>query len=174
MFGDGRGFFFEAYNQARYAEHGLPTFVQDNLSRSRRGVLRGMHFQNPNPQGKLVSVLEGEVYDVAVDVRVGSPYFGEWVGVYLSVENKRQLYVPEGFAHGFLVTGEDALFHYKCTAYYNPKTEHSLFWNDPKVGIDWPPVELILSEKDRVGCPLGEMPDGSLPLYRDADVRPEG
>jgi dTDP-4-dehydrorhamnose 3,5-epimerase len=174
VFGDARGFFLETYNQARYTGHGLPPFVQDNLSHSKKGVLRGMHFQNPNPQGKLLSVLEGEVYDVAVDVRVGSPRFGAWVGVSLSAENKRQLYVPEGFAHGFLVTGETALFLYKCTAYYSPETEHSLLWNDPEVGIEWPTIEPVLSEKDRAGRPLSEMPEGALPLYLGPDARPGG
>lgn len=171
VFGDARGFFFEAYNRARYEAHGLPPFVQDNLSRSQKGVLRGMHFQNPNPQGKLVSVLEGEIYDVVVDVRVGSPSFGNWDGVYLSAENKRQLYIPEGFAHGFLVTGDTALFHYKCTAYYSPKTEHSLLWNDPEIGIDWPSAEPALSSKDRAGLPLAEMSAGALPLYRETGAR---
>lgn len=174
VFGDARGFFFEAYNRARYEDYGLPPFVQDNLSRSGRGVLRGMHFQHPNPQGKLVSVLEGEVYDVAVDVRAGSPSFGRWVGVYLSDENKRQLYVPEGFAHGFLVTGESALFFYKCTAYYSPETEHALLWNDPGIGVDWPSAEPTLSSKDRAGLPLAQMPAGALPSYPEADVRTDG
>lgn len=174
VFGDARGFFFEAYNQVRYEEHGLPPFVQDNLSRSEKGVLRGMHFQHPNPQGKLVSVLEGEVYDVAVDVRVGSPSFGRWVGAYLSAENKRQLYVPEGFAHGFLVTGETALFFYKCTAYYSPETERSLLWNDPEIGIDWPSAGPTLSSKDRAGIPLAQMPAGALPPYQDAGARTGG
>jgi dTDP-4-dehydrorhamnose 3,5-epimerase len=139
VFGDDRGFFMETWNRERYAEAGIPTeFVQDNLSFSRKGVLRGLHFQDPNPQGKLVSVLQGEVFDVAVDVKRDSPTFGKWVGVNLSFENKRQLYVPEGFAHGFCVTSEFALFSYKCTDSYSPKKERILMWNDPDVGIDWP------------------------------------
>ena len=165
VFGDARGFFLETYNHARYHEHGLPSFVQDNLSYSERGVLRGLHFQNPKPQGKLVSALEGEVFYVAVDVRLGSPAFGQWTGVYLSAENKRQLYIPEGFAHGFVVTEDAALFSYKCTAYYNPKTEHSVLWNDPDIGIDWPVDSPVLSGKDRAGRPLGQIPAGSLPEY---------
>ena len=165
VFGDARGFFLETYNEARYREHGLPAFVQDNLSYSERGVLRGLHFQHPNAQGKLVSVLQGEVFDVAVDVRVGSPTFGRWTGVYLSGENKRQLYVPEGFAHGFVVTGDAALFQYKCTAYYSPKTEHSLLWNDPDIGIEWPVDKPSLSAKDRAALPLSEIPAERLPRY---------
>lgn len=165
VFGDERGFFFEVYNEARYAECGLPRFVQDNLSRSRGGVLRGLHFQNPNPQGKLVSVLEGEIFDVAVDVRVGSPTFGCWTGVYLSAKNKRQLYVPEDFAHGFAVTGETALVHFKCTAYYSPETEGVVLWNDPEVGIEWPVTGPVLSGKDRAARPLRELPEGVLPRY---------
>jgi dTDP-4-dehydrorhamnose 3,5-epimerase len=165
VFGDARGFFLETYNRARYEKHGLPAFVQDNLSYSERGVLRGLHFQHPKAQGKLVSVLQGEVFDVAVDVRVGSPSFGEWTGVYLSGENKRQLYVPEGFAHGFVVTGDAALFHYKCTACYSPQTERSVLWNDPEIGIEWPVDEPALSAKDRAALPLGEIPAERLPRY---------
>ena len=139
VFGDDRGFFMETWNGRRYEEAGLPgRFVQDNLSYSARGVLRGLHFQNPQAQGKLVSVLRGEVFDVAVDIRVGSPTFGEWTGVTLSAENKRQFYVPPEFAHGFLVTGEDALFFYKCTDYYAPSAEGIVLWNDPEIGIEWP------------------------------------
>jgi dTDP-4-dehydrorhamnose 3,5-epimerase len=131
VFGDERGFFMKTWNQTRYEEVGLPPrFVQDNLSFSTRGVLRGLHFQNPDQQGKLVQVLQGEVFDVALDIRVGSPTFGEWEGVILSSENKRQFYVPEGFAHGFLVTGDrSALFSYKCTAQYNPSAEKFVLWN---------------------------------------------
>jgi dTDP-4-dehydrorhamnose 3,5-epimerase len=131
VFGDERGFFMKTWHQTRYEEVGLPPrFVQDNLSFSTRGVLRGLHFQHPDQQGKLVQVLQGEVFDVAVDIRVGSPTFGEWEGVILSSENKRQFYVPEGFAHGFLVTGHrSALFSYKCTAQYNPSAEEFVLWN---------------------------------------------
>jgi dTDP-4-dehydrorhamnose 3,5-epimerase len=168
VFGDARGFFMETWNQARYEDAGLPTrFVQDNLSFSTGGVLRGLHFQNPDQQGKLVQVLEGEVFDVAVDIRVGSPTFGEWEGVTLSSENRRQFYVPEGFAHGFLVTGIHALFSYKCTAKYNQSAEGFVLWNDPEIGIDWP-VEGIptLSDKDRDARPLGQVPAEQLPRYK--------
>jgi dTDP-4-dehydrorhamnose 3,5-epimerase len=166
VFGDERGFFMETWHADRYGEAGIPRhFVQDNLSFSRRGVLRGLHFQHPDQQGKLVYVLQGEVYDVAVDIRVGSPTFGEWVAATLSSENKRQLYVPEGFAHGFLVTSDVALFAYKCTAKYNAKAEAVVLWNDPKIGIEWPVDAPVLSEKDRAALPLGEMPVERLPRY---------
>ena len=166
VFGDERGFFMETWNGKRYEEAGLPgRFVQDNLSYSARGVLRGLHFQNPQPQGKLVSVLRGEVFDVAVDIRVGSPTFGEWTGVTLSAENKRQFYVPPEFAHGFLVTGEDALFFYKCTDYYAPSAEGIVLWNDPEIGIEWPTDTPTLSGRDSEAPPLREMPRGILPHY---------
>ena len=166
VFGDERGFFMETWNGRRYEEAGLPgRFVQDNLSYSARGVLRGLHFQNPQPQGKLISVLRGEVFDVAVDVRVGSPTFGEWTSVTLSAENKRQFYVPPDFAHGFLVTGEDAIFFYKCTDYYAPSSEGILLWNDPEIGIEWPTDAPSLSERDGKAPPLREMLEGSLPRY---------
>ena len=166
VFGDERGFFMETWNGRRYEEAGLPgRFVQDNLSYSARGVLRGLHFQNPQPQGKLVSVLRGEVFDVAVDIRVGSPTFGEWTGVTLSAENKRQFYVPPDFAHGFLVTSEDALFFYKCTDYYAPSAEGIVLWNDPEIGIEWPTDAPTLSERDSKAPPLREIPEGSLPHY---------
>jgi dTDP-4-dehydrorhamnose 3,5-epimerase len=166
VFGDERGFFMETWNGRRYEEAGLPgRFVQDNLSYSARGVLRGLHFQNPQPQGKLISVLRGEVFDVAVDVRVGSPTFGEWTSVTLSAENKRQFYVPPDFAHGFLVTGEDAIFFYKCTDYYAPSSEGILLWNDPEIGIEWPTDAPTLSERDGKAPPLREMLEGSLPRY---------
>lgn len=152
VFGDERGFFMETWNQQRFEE--LVTkrktpFVQDNHSKSRQGILRGLHYQTENTQGKLVRVISGEVFDVAVDIRKGSETFGQWVGVYLSAENRRQLWVPEGFAHGFYVTSEEAEFVYKCTDYYNPKAEHSIIWNDPNIGIEWPiTIEPSLSEKD--------------------------
>jgi dTDP-4-dehydrorhamnose 3,5-epimerase len=166
VFGDERGFFMESYNAGRYAEAGLPeSFVQDNLSFSRRGVLRGLHFQNPQPQGKLVSVLRGEVFDVAVDIRVGSPTFGRWAGVTLSAENKRQFYVPPDFAHGFVVTSDVALFYYKCTDYYAPHAEGSVLWNDPEIGIEWPIESPTLSEKDRAAPTLREKPEDALPRY---------
>ena len=166
VFGDERGFFMEIWHAERYEEAGLPShFVQDNLSFSQRGVLRGLHFQNPDQQGKLVYVLQGEAYDVAVDIRVGSPTFGEWEAVVLSSENKRQLYVPEGFAHGFLVTSSTALFAYKCTARYNAQAEASVLWNDPQIGIEWPVERPVLSEKDRAAPPLAQMPAERLPRY---------
>ncbi|MDP8947480.1 MAG: dTDP-4-dehydrorhamnose 3,5-epimerase [Actinomycetota bacterium] len=167
VFGDERGFFMETWHRARYEEAGLPgRFVQDNLSFSAGGVLRGLHFQNPDQQGKLVQVLQGEVFDVAVDIRVGSPTFGEWEGLILSSENKRQFYVPEGFAHGFLVTGDRALFAYKCTAKYNPGAEGFVLWNDPEIGIEWPlQAPPVLSEKDRTAQPLSKIPVEQLPRY---------
>src|SRR5690554_3325494 len=149
VFGDSRGFFLESYNRRRYRDAGIDfEFVQDNFSLSRRGTLRGMHFQNPQPQGKLVSVCQGEVFDVAVDIRRDSPTFGRWFGVTLSAENRRQLFVPPGFAHGFVVTSEQALFHYKCTDFYAPKCELGFRWDDPDVGIKWPVENPILSQRD--------------------------
>jgi dTDP-4-dehydrorhamnose 3,5-epimerase len=169
VFGDDRGFFMETWNCRRYENFGVPDrFVQDNLSFSARGVLRGLHFQNPMAQGKLVSVLRGEVFDVAVDIRLGSPTFGRWTGVTLSAENKRQFWVPEGFAHGFVVTSEDALFSYKCTDYYAPEHDGSILWNDPEIGIDWPVDNPTLSGKDAEAPPLAAMPEGSLPTYETA------
>ena len=156
VFGDDRGYFFESWSAQRYAELGLPSaFVQDNVSRSRRGTLRGLHMQSPpHAQGKLVFVLEGEVFDVAVDVRVGSPTFGRHVGQTLSANNRRQMYVPPGYAHGFCVVSEHALFAYKCTDYYVPAAELSVLWNDPDIGIAWPIAEPLLSERDAAGTPL--------------------
>ena len=161
VFGDERGFFMETWQQKKFEElvvHSPCTFVQDNHSKSAKGILRGLHFQCENTQGKLVRVISGEVYDVAVDVRKNSPTYGQWVGVYLSAENKRQLWVPEGFAHGFYVTSEEAEFVYKCTDYYNPKAEVSLQWNDPALGIDWPlDGEPLLSDKDANASPLTDI-----------------
>lgn len=163
VFGDARGFFLETYQAERYAEHGIPpSFVQDNLSRSVKGTLRGLHFQEPRPQGKLVSVLRGAVVDVAVDIRRGSPTFGKAVAVELSEENRRQLWVPPGFAHGFCVTSESADFAYKCTDYYQPKFDAGIAWNDPDLGIDWPVQTPIISEKD-----------SKLPRLKDAPRLPE-
>lgn len=158
VFGDERGFFFEVYNQATFAKLGLPTeFVQDNHSGSQKGVLRGLHYQIQQPQGKLVRVLRGAIYDVAVDLRRGSKQFGQWVGVELSAENKRQLWVPPGFAHGFLTLTEFAEVSYKVTQLYAPEHERSLLWSDPALGIAWPLTgEPTLSAKDRAGVPLGE------------------
>jgi dTDP-4-dehydrorhamnose 3,5-epimerase len=159
VFGDARGFFMETWNRRRYREAGLDfDFVQDNLSVSRRGILRGLHFQNPTPQGKLVSVLQGEVFDVAVDLRQSSPTFGKWHATPLSAENKRQFFIPPGFAHGFQVLSESAMFHYKCTDFYSPKDEMTLRWDDPDIGIQWPATEPILSEKDTKGLRLRDLP----------------
>ena len=166
VFGDSRGFFMETWNQARYAELGLPAaFVQDNMSFSQKGVLRGLHFQNPNSQGKLVYVLQGEVFDVAVDIRVGSPTFGKSVGVTLSSENKRQFYIPAGFAHGFCLTSDTALFAYKCTELYQPKLEYGVSWNDPDLGIKWPIDNPLLSEKDLIYPKLKDIELALLPRY---------
>ena len=167
VFGDARGFFMETFQAERYAEAGMPAFVQDNLSRSRRGVLRGLHYQEPQAQGKLVYVLEGEVFDVAVDIRHGSPSFGQWHGVTLSAENKRQFYVPPGFAHGFVVTSEAALFAYKCTALYEPRFEHSIRWDDPGIGIEWPVGEPELSAKDAAAPTLDALAEGELPRFEE-------
>ena len=166
VFGDGRGFFMESFSVARYADVGIrEAFVQDNVSRSGRGVLRGLHFQHPHGQAKLVWVLEGEVFDVAVDVRVGSPTFGRWCGEYLSADNKRQLYIPAGFAHGFVVTSDTALFSYKCTDYYHPETERTLRWDDPRIGIEWPASDVELSAKDREAPLLDAIAPDLLPPY---------
>ncbi|WP_163935295.1 dTDP-4-dehydrorhamnose 3,5-epimerase [Paraferrimonas sp. SM1919] len=155
VFGDERGFFMETWNQKQFEElvTGKPTpFVQDNHSKSAKGILRGLHYQTENTQGKLVRVVSGEVFDVAVDMRKGSSTFGQWVGVYLSEENKRQLWVPEGFAHGFYVTSDKAEFVYKCTDYYNPNAEVSIKWDDPSIGVEWPLQEApLLSAKDQHG-----------------------
>ncbi|MCI8633162.1 MAG: dTDP-4-dehydrorhamnose 3,5-epimerase [Lachnospiraceae bacterium] len=152
-FGDARGYFMETYNEKDFHEAGLDMrFVQSNESRSCRGVLRGLHFQKKYPQGKLVRVTKGEVFDVAVDLRRNSSTFGQWRGVYLSEENKRQFYVPEGFAHGFYVTSEVAEFVYQVTNLYHPEDEGALFWNDPQVGVEWPlidGIDVLLSEKDQ-------------------------
>jgi dTDP-4-dehydrorhamnose 3,5-epimerase len=167
VFGDARGFFFESWNAQRYAAAGIrEAFVQDNVSRSARGVLRGLHLQQPGAQGKLVGVLEGEVFDVAVDVRRGSPHFGRAVTVRLSAADHRQLYVPPGFAHGFQVLSDSALFSYKCTEYYRPETEISIAWDDPDLAIEWPLAAPVLSEKDRRGCRLRELAPDQQPEYR--------
>lgn len=164
VFRDDRGYFFESWNHERYRGAGVPAgFVQDNVSVSKRGVLRGLHYQQPGSQGKLVGVLQGEVFDVAVDIRAGSPTFGRWMARVLSAENGLQLFIPEGFAHGFVVLSEVAVFSYKCTDYYDPAAEGTVLWNDPALGIDWPVWEPILSPKDREGKPLGEIPPESLP-----------
>jgi dTDP-4-dehydrorhamnose 3,5-epimerase len=159
VFEDGRGFFFESYQKERFREAGLRLeFVQDNLSRSAYGTIRGLHYQRHKPQGKLVQVVRGTVFDVAVDLRKASPTFGRWHGFELSDRNHRQLYIPPGFAHGFCVTSPDgADFFYKCTDYYDPVDERTLLWNDTAVGIEWPDVgEPILSPKDQRGTPLSQ------------------
>ena len=163
VFEDERGFFMETWNARRYRQHGLPErFVQDNVSFSRKGVLRGLHFQNPHPQGKLVSVLRGEVFDVAVDLRKDSPTFGQWTSVILSAENHRQFYVPEGFAHGFAVLSDAALVHYKCTDFYDPAGDAGLRWDDPDLAIDWPVKDPVLSAKDAAAPLLKEVPEERL------------
>ena len=153
VYGDHRGYFMETYNQKEFEEASLDmVFVQDNESRSKKGVLRGLHFQKKNPQGKLVRVIEGEVFDVVVDLRKSSETFGQWYGVLLTAENKKQFYIPEGFAHGFVVKSETATFVYKCTKLYDPTDEGGLMWNDPAIGIDWQipeKMEVLLSEKDK-------------------------
>lgn len=153
IFGDKRGYFMETYNYNDFKAAGLEmVFVQDNQSSSRKGVLRGLHFQKTHPQGKLVRVIKGEVFDVVVDLRKGSKTYGKWVGVILSSENKKQFYIPEGFAHGFLVLSEVAEFCYKCTDFYHPEDEGGVAWDDPDIGIEWPMEgidEIILSEKDK-------------------------
>jgi len=163
VFGDTRGFFMETWNRRRYAEVGLELgFVQDNISVSRRGALRGLHFQNPNSQGKLVSVLQGEVFDVAVDLRQSSPTFGRWHGLNLSSENKLQFFVPPGFAHGFAVLSDTAMFHYKCTDFYSPRDEMTIHWDDPEIGIEWPVANPTLSGKDLNSLRLSEVPKDRL------------
>jgi dTDP-4-dehydrorhamnose 3,5-epimerase len=168
VFGDERGFFMETWNQNEFEKKvtGKETlFVQDNHSKSKKGILRGLHYQTENTQGKLVRVISGEVFDVAVDMRKGSPTFGEWVGEYLSASNARQLWVPEGFAHGFYVTTDTAEFVYKCTDFYNPSKEISLSWNDPILGIDWPIGEIVLlSDKDKQALCLNKAP--TLPFVK--------
>jgi dTDP-4-dehydrorhamnose 3,5-epimerase len=166
VFGDARGFFYESYNKAKWIEAGIDVdFVQSNVSRSARGVLRGLHYQWPNPQGKLVSVLEGEVYDVAVDIRRGSPTFGQSVGVMLTADNHRHFWIPEGFAHGFCVVSDFATFTYQCTALYDPKADAGIRWNDAALGIDWPISAPLLSDKDGRTPLLRDVPPEQLPVY---------
>lgn len=166
VFGDERGFFFETWNAERFQERGLPgNFVQSNVSSSARGVLRGLHFQWPRPQGKLVSVLEGEVYDVAVDIRRGSPTFGRWEAVVLSAENRKQFWIPEGFAHGFAVLSERALFSYLCTDVYVKEADAGIRWNDADIAIDWPISAPTLSAKDENAPFLKDIAEDRLPVY---------
>lgn len=163
---DARGFFFESWHAEKFAAAGLDArFVQDNHSRSQRGTLRGLHAQIARPQGKLVRASQGEIYDVAVDIRRGSPTFGQHVGVVLSAENFLQLWIPEGFAHGFCVLSEFADLQYRCTDFYDPTSELTVAWDDPALGIDWPIEDPLLSEKDRRGTRLGDCPEAHLPVY---------
>lgn len=166
IFGDKRGFFLETYREDILHEAGInERFVQDNQSRSRRGVLRGLHYQLVQPQGKLVRVTRGEVFDVAVDIRRGSPTFGQWYGTTLNEESMRMMYVPPGFAHGFLVLSEIADFFYKCTNYYHPQSEQGILWNDLEIGIQWPMTEVELSEKDKQNPLLSVQLTEWLPAY---------
>jgi dTDP-4-dehydrorhamnose 3,5-epimerase len=166
VFGDERGFFYESFNQDKLAAIGLsPRFVQGNVSRSSRGVLRGLHYQWPKPQGKLVSVLEGEVWDAAVDVRRGSPTFGRWTAVVLSADNKRHFWIPEGFAHGFVTLSESALFTYVCTDTYDRAADAGICWNDADLAIDWPVSAPLLSDKDAALPWLADVPEGRLPVH---------
>jgi dTDP-4-dehydrorhamnose 3,5-epimerase len=167
MHRDTRGFFMETWQRERYQTAGIPAeFAQDNISQSTRGVLRGLHFQNPKPQGKLVTVIQGEIFDVAVDIRVGSPHFGKWTGILLSAEKGTQFWVPPGFAHGFCVTSTTATVSYKCSDIYYAEHEGSVLWNDPDIGISWPKMEeYFISEKDKKGFPLKAAPAGKLPRY---------
>jgi len=166
VFGDSRGFFFETWNAERYAEQGLPgNFVQSNVSSSARGVLRGLHYQWPRPQGKLVTVLQGEVYDVAVDIRQGSPTFGRWEAFILSGENRRQLWIPPGFAHGFAALSDTALFNYLCTDVYVKEADAAIRWNDAELAVDWPLSAPSLSAKDQQAPFLQDIPKDRLPVY---------
>ena len=167
VFGDDRGSFFESFNLDRLAEHGLaPRFVQGNVSSSQRGVLRGLHYQWPNPQGKYVSVVEGEVWDVAVDIRRGSPTYGQWAAVVLSAENRRHFWIPEGFAHGFVALSERAVFTYLCTATYDASADANIRWDDPQLAIDWPVSEPLLSPKDSAAPLLASIEPERLPVYQ--------
>ena len=169
VFGDARGFFYESFNHDKLSAAGLDlAFVQGNVSQSSRGVLRGLHYQWPKPQGKLVSVLEGEVWDVAVDIRRGSPTFGRWTAVVLSAENKRHFWIPEGFAHGFVVLSERALFTYLCTQTYDRAADAAIRWDDAQLAVDWPVGAPLVSEKDAAAPFLADVPAGRLPDYHPA------
>jgi dTDP-4-dehydrorhamnose 3,5-epimerase len=163
---DARGFFYESFHVGKYKAIGIDAhFVQSNVSRSVRGVLRGLHYQWPHPQGKLVSVLEGEVYDVAVDIRRGSPTFGRWTAAMLTADNKRHFWIPEGFAHGFCVVSDAATFMYQCTALYERGSDAAVRWNDAAIAIDWPVADPLLSDKDKVSPFLADVPPDKLPAY---------
>ena len=166
VFFDVRGYFLESYNQDRYQAFGIKSnFVQDNLSFSRKGTLRGLHYQYPHGQAKIVQVLQGKAFDVAVDIRQGSPTFGKWIGQYISEDNKKQIFIPAGFAHGFCVLSDTALFHYKCSDFYVPKDEGGILWSDPDVAIDWPLLSPIVSEKDTMYSCLKDITEDRLPVY---------
>jgi dTDP-4-dehydrorhamnose 3,5-epimerase len=155
---DNRGFFFESYNQKEYEKHGIrENFIQDNHSKSVQNTLRGLHYQVNPGQAKLVRVIQGHIFDVAVDIRFGSPTFGQWAGIFLSAEDKKQLYIPVGFAHGFYVLSDFAEFEYKCSAFYSPQDERGILWNDPDLDIDWPATNPILSDKDKSNPPFREI-----------------
>ena len=166
--GDARGYFYESFNAQKYRNAGFDLcFVQSNVSRSARGVLRGLHYQYPNPQGKLVNVLEGEVYDVAVDIRAGSPTFGRWAAAILSADNKRHFWIPEGFAHGFVVLSDYATFCYQCTALYDGKADAGVRWNDGDIAVDWPVSAPLLSDKDQRAPFLRDVPTDKLPKFTE-------
>ena len=166
VFGDARGFFYESYNKGKWQQAGIEAdFIQTNVSRSAKGVLRGLHYQWPNPQGKLVSVLDGDVYDVAVDIRRGSPTFGQWTAVVLSAENKRHFWIPEGYAHGFVTLSETALFNYVCTDTYDREADAGVRWNDAALAIDWPVASPLLSDKDARLPFLADVAPDRLPPY---------
>jgi dTDP-4-dehydrorhamnose 3,5-epimerase len=175
VFPDGRGFFFESYHRERFSQYGIKDeFVQDNLSYSVKDTLRGLHYQSPHSQAKLVQVLSGEAFDVAVDIRAGSPTLGRWTGIILSSENKKQFYIPKGFAHGFCVLGDTAIFSYKCDDFYTPECEGGILWSDPDLAIDWPVNTPLLSEKDnRYPC-LRDIPRERLPVYSSVVIECEG
>jgi dTDP-4-dehydrorhamnose 3,5-epimerase len=166
VFKDSRGYFYESYNEAKYVKAGIRAkFVQTNVSQSARGVLRGLHYQWPNPQGKLVSVLEGEVYDVAVDIRRNSPTFGQWTSVMLTANNHRHMWIPEGFAHGFCVLSERTTFAYQCTTPYDSAADAAICWNDAQIGVDWPISQPLISDKDAKAPLLVQVPEDRLPTF---------
>ena len=167
VYGDSRGFFLETFHAEKYKQGGIPLpFVQDNHSRSAKGILRGLHYQITKPQGKLIYVVSGEIFDVAVDIRVGSPLFMKWFGTTLSGENRQQMYIPPGFAHGFCVMSETADVIYKCTDLYYPDLDRGIAWDDPDIGIKWPIDAPLLSPKDAAALPVAKLPDGDIPLYQ--------
>ncbi|MEM9243617.1 MAG: dTDP-4-dehydrorhamnose 3,5-epimerase [Pseudomonadota bacterium] len=176
VYGDERGYFYESFQQQRYHDHGIEAvFIQDNQSYSRRGVLRGLHHQKQYTQGKLVSAMSGQIFDVVVDIRHGSPTFGQWLSVILTGEQHNQLYVPPGLAHGFLVMSETAHFAYKCTDYYHPESEMSIQWHDPDIGIAWPLENIapVVSAKDNNACRLRDIPIADLPVYSYCENKPK-